>query len=373
MTARERLFAILNGNPPDRIPWIPRIDLWYRARSLAGDLPLPWKERSLEEVEKELFGATPARGGSIFRTYFKDVEIKTSREGDSEITEYITPIGTARTAQRTSKELKSMGLPGRVEEELLKGPHDYKVWEYVVEHTYWEPTFDLYSEYDEQIGADGFPMVAIGDVPFHEFVQRLAGYNTGFFQLADYQDEVEHLLNTMYEVQKERMWPIVLNSPAKLFLQGHHLSSQFTPPAFFEKYITPYCQEFYPLLHEAGKHVAMHADNDTSQIADHLMSAGWDMLECFVTAPMVPMTLERARQEWGTRMILWGGIPSAILAPSYPLDSFKEYVRQVFNTIGAGDAFILGVADNVMPDSDIDRVRWVSDFVELNGWYPVKS
>ncbi len=51
MTTRERFLAILNGDPPDRIPWIPRIELWYRAKSLAGNLPLPWKELSLGEVE----------------------------------------------------------------------------------------------------------------------------------------------------------------------------------------------------------------------------------------------------------------------------------------------------------------------------------
>ncbi|MAG13266.1 MAG: hypothetical protein CMN78_01585 [Spirochaetales bacterium] len=371
MTTRERMTAILDGKAPDRIPWIPRIELWYRARQLAGDLPDRWKDFSLRQLEDDLFGATAARGGSIFKIKYDGIDVVRTQEGDTETTEYRTPVGSVRTVQRISDELKRMGLPGRVEEELLKGPSDYRVWEYVVEHTNWDASFDTFLAYDEKIGADGFPMVAIGDVPFHEFVQKLAGYNDAFYQIADYPDEVDHLLRTMQEVQKDRMWPIALESPAKLLLAGVHLSSQFTPPQFFEKYIIPYCRELFPLLHNKGKRVAMHADNDTSQIAKLLEDAGWDMLECFVTAPMVPMTIEKARQVWGTRMILWGGIPSAILAPSYPFESFTTNVKSTFKAIGKGDAVILGVADNVMPDSDITRVKWITDYVDSHGWYPV--
>lgn len=363
MTTRERMTAILNGDSPDRIPWIPRIELWYKARHLTGTLPEEWHDYSLREVERDLFGATAARNGSVFNTRHDGVEVVTNTEGDVKTTEYLTPIGKVKTVQRISAELKRLGLPGRVEEDLLKGPSDYKVWEYVVEHTVWESRYDEFATYDDEIGSEGLPLVTIGDVPFHEFVQKLAGYNNAFYQLADYPDEVAHLLQTMYEVQKERMWPVVLDSPATMFLQGHHLSSQFTPPSYFEKYITPYCNDFYPLLHDKGKFVAMHADNDTSQIADLLEQAGWDMLECFVTAPMVPMTLKKARETWGNRMILWGGIPSAILAPSYPRSMFESFVEGVFETIATGDAFVLGVADNVMPDSDMDRVRWIGDFV----------
>ena len=99
MTTRERIAAILDGRAPDRIPWIPRIELWYKARSLAGDLPDPWHGLSLREVERDLFGATPARGGAIFRIIYDGVDVVHSRDGDSETTEYQTPVGSVRTVQ----------------------------------------------------------------------------------------------------------------------------------------------------------------------------------------------------------------------------------------------------------------------------------
>ncbi len=39
MTNRERILAIMEGRSPDRIPWIPRMLLWWLAQRNAGTLP----------------------------------------------------------------------------------------------------------------------------------------------------------------------------------------------------------------------------------------------------------------------------------------------------------------------------------------------
>ena len=36
MTNRQRLLAILDGRPPDRIPWIPRLLIWHTAHRRQG-------------------------------------------------------------------------------------------------------------------------------------------------------------------------------------------------------------------------------------------------------------------------------------------------------------------------------------------------
>jgi hypothetical protein len=371
MNDRQRLSAILDHWPPDRIPWIPRLLLWYNARILTHTMPAKYEGLSLRELEHTLGVGTPARDGRIFKVKYEGVEVVQRHEGGKQITEYHTPVGMVRTAMHFAADLDAQGLPGRVEEFPLKGPKDYGVWEWVVEHTHWEPAYDDYLAYDAETGDDGLPMITVGDVPVHEFLLSLAGYDNAFYQLADYPQEVEHLLGLMTEVERERLWPVILKSPARLLLHGVHLSSQFTPPPLFKKYILPYYEEFMPLVHAEGKTVAMHADNDTSLILKLIERAGWDMVECFVTAPMVPLTLERARQVWGERVIIWGGLPSLLLSPSIPEAEFREYMVKLLKTIAPGDAFILGVADNVMPDSLIERVAWVSEMVEEAGWYPI--
>jgi hypothetical protein len=368
---RQRLQAILHRQPPDRIPWIPRLLLWYNARVLTNTLPARWQGRSLREIERDLGLGTPARDGVIYTQRYEEVDIVERHEGERLIIEHHTPVGTVRTVERITRDLAEQGLPGRIEEYPLKTPADYRVWEWVVEHTYWDPAYEVYEAYDAEIGADGLPMVQVGDVPLHEFAQTLAGYEHAFLQMADYPREVDHLLSLMTEVQRERQWPVIVDSPAGFFLHGQHLSSQFTPPRLFERYVLPYYQEFTARLHEHGKYVAMHADNDTSSILHYIEQAGWDVVECFVTAPMVPLTLEQARAAWGDQVIIWGGLPSTFLSPHVPLHELEDYVHYIFDTIAPGDAFILGVADNVMPDSDIERVARVTEIVQERGKYPV--
>jgi len=371
MTERERILAVLEGRAPDRIPWVPRLELWYQARKLTGTLDGRWEGLSLREIERELGVGTPARTGKIMDEVRDGVEVTTRREDGREITEIHTPRGMVRSVKRFSETLDEVGLPGRVEEYFLKGPEDYWVWEYVLENTRWTPLYEQYRAYDREVGEDGLPMVKAGDVPVHEFAQSLAGYEYAFYQLADHPREVERLLSVMHEVHRERLWPILADSPARLLLHGLHLSSQFTPPPLFERYVKPYYREMMPLLHRAGKAVAMHADADTSQILREIGETGWDMMECFVTAPMVPLTLRQAREAWGSKVIIWGGIPSNLLSPSVPEEEFRSYVHGVFDVIAPGDAFILGVADNVMPDSMIDRIAWITETVERRGGYPV--
>jgi hypothetical protein len=36
----------------DTIPWIPRIDLWHNAGSLAGTLPEKYRQYSVEEIHR---------------------------------------------------------------------------------------------------------------------------------------------------------------------------------------------------------------------------------------------------------------------------------------------------------------------------------
>ena len=63
MTNRERLLAIMDGRPPDRIPWIPRLLLWYNAHKKAGTLPARYRGMTLRQIERDLGVGTPARDG----------------------------------------------------------------------------------------------------------------------------------------------------------------------------------------------------------------------------------------------------------------------------------------------------------------------
>ncbi|MCH8103335.1 MAG: hypothetical protein IIB28_09320, partial [Chloroflexi bacterium] len=61
MTERERQIAILEGRSPDRIPWIPRMAIWYTAHRLAGTLPPEYQELPLSDIQQDLGIGASAR------------------------------------------------------------------------------------------------------------------------------------------------------------------------------------------------------------------------------------------------------------------------------------------------------------------------
>ena len=65
--------------------------------------------------------------------------------------------------------------------------------------------------------------------------------------------------------------------------------------------------------------------------------------------------------------IIWGGVPSIILENTYSDEQFESYMVNLFHTIGSGRAFILGVADNVMPGAKIERLRRITHMVDELG------
>lgn len=366
------MLAVLNRRSPDRIPWVPRLELWYNARLAEGNLPERYHGMSLRQVERAMGVGTPARGGRVVATRYENVEVRQTEKSGEVLTEYITPVGTVSKLDIKTRALKDYAGDSLPQEHPIKRLEDYGVMEYIYEHTYFDPTFDEYLSYENEIGDDGYPMVAVGDVPLHYFLLRLCGYHQAYYELADHLPQVEHLLQVMEQVEMERLWPRVLDSPARLILHGVHFDSQMTPPRLFERYITPYYQKITPMLHARGKLLTYHADDDSKAILRQVKESGFDMAECFASAPLVTVTLQEARQAWGNDVIIFGGVPSIILEEDVMADeTFEAYMRDVFRTIAPGDAFILGVADNVMPRSKIERVERITQMVNEYGQYPI--
>jgi len=52
MTHRGRILKVARGEMVDKIPFVPGLDLWYNAKSLAGTLPERHKGRTQDEIPR---------------------------------------------------------------------------------------------------------------------------------------------------------------------------------------------------------------------------------------------------------------------------------------------------------------------------------
>ena len=53
MTDHDRILAAIRGDIPDRLPWVPRLEFWYRARRRKGTLPAEFQSLSLSEIDRK--------------------------------------------------------------------------------------------------------------------------------------------------------------------------------------------------------------------------------------------------------------------------------------------------------------------------------
>ncbi len=150
-----------------------------------------------------------------------------------------------------------------------------------------------------------------------------------------------------------------------------NLTSEVYTPFFTEHMEERYSRRLQR-LHAHGIHCAVHLDGTLKGLLPRLASVGIDAIEAITPQPVGDLSLQAIRElvenasKPGSctlqRVILWGGLPGAMFAPPF---TWQDMQRQVQHVLQAwqGAPFILGTADQVPPDGDIDFVRRISEMV----------
>jgi hypothetical protein len=372
-THKERMLSTLRGEPIDRIEWMPRLELWYRAHQRAGTLPDKYRGWDLRSIYRDQGMGYPAKGGGkVFDTAIRGIETVTRRKGDEIRQETITPVGTVSTVHRHSAAMSAEGIGALEVEHMIKGPADYDVVAWLYEHTEYTPAYEEFSAYAMECGEDGIPQVNTPWSPPGELMRRLIGWNNCYYHLADYPQQMERLLQIMIDKYWE-MHRIIADSPALIVQHGAHFHAQMTPPPIFRRFFVPHLTEVAEFYHQHGKLLQFHGDGDVNGLEEMILEIGYDIAECLVTAPMVTITLKRLREVWGNRITIWGGLPSILLCEPFTDEEFVAYMRDLFRTIAPCDAFVLGIADMAMPASKWSRIESVLPMVQEYGRYPIPS
>jgi hypothetical protein len=373
MTGKERMLAVLRGEHPDRIPWAPRLEVYYHAHLANGTLPAKYRGWDVRSIYRDQGMEYHGREAITCRTHVKGLETVRRQKGDEVRMEYITPVGSVYTLYRQSEELREQGIGMLEVEHMIKGPADYDVVEWMYQNTVVEPAYEEFLAHQHDCGDEGVSQDLSGHhryTPVDYLMREIIGWNDCYLHLYDYPEKFERLLRVMVDAEWE-VNRVRAASPALVVAHGAHFDSQMTPPPIYKTYFLPYMKEMTAYYHQHGKVVLAHLDADLTGLEEMVLESGFDIGECVTTFPLVPTTLERLREVWGNRLIIWGGLPSTILAEPYTDEEFETYMREVFRIIAPGDAFILGVADNVMGNTHWDRMERVLPLIEEYGQYPI--
>jgi len=388
MTERERILAAIRGDPVDRMPWVPRLEFWYRARLRAGNMPAELRGLSLYEVAERLgvgyYASVPDfthreeetdmldRVLGIFnvpvfayRAVLEGVDRRVTRRGRETVIEYHTPAGSIRTAEVFTPEMLDGGVSvSWVTESAIQSPRDFEPVSYIFSHLRVEPRAG-YKTRRKAVGDQG---VAVGYVigtacPVHHIMKELMPVEQFFYALHDYPEKIERLAEAM-EPYYARMKQLVADSEAEVVLLGGNYDDAITHPRFFEQYILPPLRDYADGLHARGKYLMTHTDGENRRLIPLYLRAGFDIADSVCPAPMTRLRIEEIREAFAGRITIWGGIPSILLCRDSASDTeFRRCIDELIGRYGHESRFVLGVSDMVTADALWDRLAYITERV----------
>ncbi|HHN46501.1 MAG TPA: hypothetical protein ENN09_03575 [Planctomycetes bacterium] len=388
MTHRERILAACRGEVPDRIPWVPRLDLWYNAHSRARTLPGRFAGASLREITDALgvgYHAVVPNFLDVrssediadcclgiyrlkhmpFETRLEGVERELAPEGDMTRVTYRTPAGTITGVFGYTPEMKDAGvsLPW-IREHVVKRPEDYAVPEYIYSRLGVIAACENYRAWQEWVGDDGVA-VGFGNLsasPMHHLLHEVMPAAEFFMEMYDHPAELE-AVNQALGVWFEKFFRALAESPAEMVFVGGNFDATITYPPFFERHILPWTARLAGMLHEKGKLLLVHTDGENAGLVELYGHCGFDVADSLCPAPMTSMTLEEFAGAL-PGVTVWGGIPSVALCSESMSDrDFDELADKTVAFARGRSRIVLGVADTTPPGASFERIVAITERV----------
>jgi hypothetical protein len=208
---------------------------------------------------------------------------------------------------------------------------------------------------------DGYPCIGLPRSPVSAFINEWAGVENGLILLF----EERELCNRLFSILEEQEQPIIEACTQKN-VQLVHFPDNLTSDVYtsiFDDSMRGCYERRIATLHDGGTFAAVHLDGTVRGLLPKLCESGIDAVEAVTPHPVGDCTAgEMRNMASGSNTVLWGGVPGAMFARPYSWLDMKAHVEEVLE-MWRGAPFVLGVADQVPPDGDIDTVRRIADLV----------
>jgi hypothetical protein len=387
------MLAAMRGEPTERIPWAPRMDLWCIAHRARGTLPVEFQGRDTAGLADALGVACHAvradftlarspgdfalRGLGLenhpdapYRVELRDLRMEFSHEGDTYRTRIWTSAGEISFALVHTDAMRREGISiPFVEEFAIRSVADCEAVAEIFEHLEVIPTPDAYAAFHRRIGDRGVAVAngSIGASPMHGILHDLIPPEQFFYLYADERETLTRLARRM-EPFCDQALTAALGCEAEVVFWGANYDQNLTWPAFFTTEVAPWLQRAAGRAHAAGKLLLTHTDGENQKLLPLYPACGFDVAESVCPQPMTRCSLREVRNGMGPQVTVWGGIPSVALLPDQMDDrAFGKYLDDLFAELGTGERLILGVSDNVPPEADLKRLDRIKERIEAFG------
>lgn len=290
MTPRERLETALDGGTPDLTPL--SIYSWMVGDEAAWDQP-EWKSL-LDQGLALIVHCFPLKHVEHGVTSTHERKVEGSNTYD--IWRKETPIGTLQRIQ----------LNGWHYEDYIKTPHDYRIRQWIVEHTEILPDPDTFESLRERVGERGVCVACTSRTPLMSINIDWAGTEQFCMDIAS---DMEELLS-LYEAQRKQFLQeieLVAKGPLRFVKVFENLTLSMIGHERYRDFLLNVYQEAFPRLHQTGKRVFVHYDGALSPIRDQIATAPFDGIESLTEPPEGDMDYAACRHAWPDK-VFWANI-----------------------------------------------------------------
>ena len=117
-------------------------------------------------------------------------------------------------------------------------------------------------------------------------------------------------------------------------------------------------------LHTAGVKCAVHLDGTVRGLLPKLAEVGFDAIEAVTPQPAGDVAVEEMRDiAQNDQVILWGGVPGAMFSTPYTWNDMESHLRKLLDS-WSGTRFVVGVADQVPPDGNIQYCKKIAEMID---------
>jgi hypothetical protein len=213
-----------------------------------------------------------------------------------------------------------------------------------------------------EVGEEGVVAIEIPQQPYSELLHAYLGWGEGLMLLSD----GAYLVSEILSIQQSRLDSLLARLavlPGAIVLAPDNLDGNFISPPAFERYMRSGYRRTAQRVHAAQKSLVVQAGGPVQHLLPGLIDAGVDGLEGIAGPPQADLSLAEARQLAGPACTLWGGIPQDFVLGTHDRALFEDAVRRAVADAKGDERAILGIADRVPVDADLERLAALPDLV----------
>ncbi len=341
------------------MPWFADLTYWQHGRRIAGTYPQRYEgDEGFVRLHADHNVGYYLGYAQVWHSTHEGVEVSCTTEGAITTTVWRTPVGEIHG--------ETVFLPQTASSAPSKWPvtgvEDLRVLRYIADSTRTRYDDSHLRLLRDLAGEQGHPTVLPPRSPLSQMLAEWTGVTNLVYMLQDAPEQVEKTLHALGRAA-DGAYEAVAACDTPFCELPDNLTGEVVT-RLFERYQFDYYLQRIPPLQESGKKVGVHLDGTLHGILPLLVQTGLDFIESITPAPVGDVAVERLRDLAGPDVILFGGMPGAMFAPPWTAEDIRRHLESILQHHWESGKFILGVADQVPPNGDMNLVRHVGDLVE---------